>query len=186
MVKLRIVNVVATASLKQPIDIVSAGRFGGFIHDSKKLGGRVTYFKSEEMRGRVAIFPSGKMISVGSVSLKDAIDNFMMAMNALVSNKLAKPTILDATIQNIVATVDFERRIDLEYLSTKFGAIYEPEQFPAAILRLESPKASVLFFESGKTVVLGTQNVKNLNEAVTKISELLDSVLQLSEKSLSL
>ena len=43
MVKLRIVNVVATASLKQPIDIVSAGRFRGFIHDSKKLGGRVTY-----------------------------------------------------------------------------------------------------------------------------------------------
>ena len=39
----------------------------------------------------------------------------MMAMNSLVSNKLAKPTILDATIQNIVATVDFERRIDLEY-----------------------------------------------------------------------
>jgi len=32
----------------------------------------------------------------------------------------------------------------------KLGAVYEPEQFPAAILHFEEPKVTVLFFCLGK------------------------------------
>ena len=60
-----------------------------------------------------------------------------MKMGDLVENKLAKPSALHLKVHNIVATVDFEEAIYLEEVSDRLVAIYEPEQFPGAILRVE-------------------------------------------------
>jgi transcription initiation factor TFIID TATA-box-binding protein len=180
MTKLKIVNVVATTNIKQPIDIMEAGRFKDFLHDSEIYGGRVTYYKNENMIGRVTIFPSGKMISVGSRSIEDTKNQFSQALDALVENKLAKPTpIENIRIENIVATVDLGEPVDLEEISARLRAIYEPEQFPGAILHLEEPKATVLIFSSGKCVMTGTKSESSLNQAMRKLSQILSASARL-------
>ena len=63
-----IVNVVATADLAQRVDIQEIAEIPYTIHDSEIYGGRVTYLKTPQMYGKVTIFPSGKLISVGTKS----------------------------------------------------------------------------------------------------------------------
>lgn len=173
MVSIEIVNVVTTADLKQPVDILIAGQFKDFLYDSEKYGGRVVYYKSKGMKGRVTIFRSGKMISVGTRSVDDAFNNLKLALNALLENKLAKSIILDMKIRNIVATINFMKPIDLEKTSQKLGAIYEPDQFSGAILYLKKPKVTTLLFSSGKVVITGAKKNNDFNEAVSQLSKLL-------------
>ena len=174
MIPIKVVNVVATARIYQLVDIVAAGMIRNFLHDSEIYGGRVAYFKSKGMKGRVTIFPSGKMISVGARSIEQAFNNFDQAMNALSENNIVKPTtVSDKKVRNIVATANFGKNIDLENISLKLGAIYKPEQFPGAILRLETLKVTTLLFASGKAVIAGAQNLESLNKAVSLLSELL-------------
>lgn len=56
MTKAAIVNVVATASVEQPVDLAELERFKEIFHDSSVYGGRVAYFKTPEMNGKVSIF----------------------------------------------------------------------------------------------------------------------------------
>ena len=149
MSSLKIVNVVATADLREPVDIEAAGLQKNFLHDSEIYGGRVTYYKSKAMNGRVTIFPSGKLISVGAKSIEEAFNNFNLALNAILENKLtlfrkdlAKLTLSDMQVRNIVGTADFKKTIDLNNLPLKLSVIYEPEQFSGAILKLEKIKAT--------------------------------------------
>ena len=71
----RIVNVVSTATLDSPVDIEYLPQLfpNEAVHNEEIYGGRVAYFKSEAMQGKVTIFPSGKIISVGTRSIEDAI-----------------------------------------------------------------------------------------------------------------
>ena len=183
MSNVKIVNVVATADLRQPIDIDAAGKLEDFLHDPETYAGRVTYHHSDDMTGKVSIFPSGKMISVGSRSLDDAFDDLKKTMRDLVEKKLARPTVLHPRTRNIVATVDFEGAIDLEEVSDRLGAIYEPEQFPGAILRVEEPGTTALLFASGKAVIVGAREIEDLNRTVVILSALLNTNAMMKRSS---
>lgn len=175
MSSLKIVNVVATANLKQHVDIETAGLLKDFLHDSEIYGGRVAYFKSKAMNGKVTIFPSGKLISVGARSVEEAFNNFTLALNALLENKLVKPILSDMKVRNIVSTVNFKKTIDIDNISLKLNAIYEPQQFSGAILKFETPKLTVLLFASGKAVITGAKNLESVNGVISLLSNLLFS-----------
>lgn len=70
--ELKIVNVVATGDTEQPVDIVELGKFRWGLYDQEIYGGRVAYVKDASMTGRVTVFPSGKLISVGTPSIPQA------------------------------------------------------------------------------------------------------------------
>jgi len=70
MAEATIVNVVATAALNQRLDLDELGKFREILHDPSIYGGRAAYFKSPNMKGKVSIFASGKMISVGTKNVK--------------------------------------------------------------------------------------------------------------------
>ena len=74
---------------------------------------------------------------------------------------------------------DLKRRIDLEHLVARLkGVIYEPEQFPGAIIKLNDfEKMTALLFASGKIVIAGLKTTKDLHKKVYRIIKL----LQLSE-----
>jgi len=69
-VEFSIVNVVATATLDRSVDLASLPQlFPRLIsYDSERYF--AAYFKSKDMQGKVSIFSSGKMISVGTRSEK--------------------------------------------------------------------------------------------------------------------
>lgn len=79
MVKITIVNIVATANQNQTVDLYDLERFREIRHDPETYGGRAAYFKNPFMKGRVSIFTSGKMISVGTKNEKEAVRELDLA-----------------------------------------------------------------------------------------------------------
>jgi len=156
-----IVNLVATASLNQPVDLYEAAKIKHTIFDQEIYGGRVAYLKTPSMHGKVAIFPSGKLISLGTKSPTQAQEDLQTTANILTEHGLIKNTRITAEIRNIVAVLTLSEPPRLEEIAEKHSAIYEPDQFPAAIMKQKFPKATILIFNSGKTVIAG---IKNLNE----------------------
>ena len=172
-----IVNVVATASVDQETDLVALKKFNEIFHNSDVYGGRVAYFKSPRMQGKVSIFPSGKMISVGTTSEEKAISELAQTKEFLIEKQLiAKAKIFQTRIQNIVVTADFGTSIDLEELSKRNKMIYEPEQFPGAILRIEElHKATILLFASGKVVITGLRSSKYIEPTINQLASVINS-----------
>lgn len=176
MVKVTIVNVVATASLKQEMDFESLRKFKEIFHDSDVYGGRVAYLKTSQMQGRISIFSSGKMISMGTKSEAQARKELFLSKNFLVEKGLIKEVDLQPLTQNIVAMADFEQSISLEDLSQRTQAIYEPEQFPGAILRLKDPfKASILIFASGKAIITGLKSASQILTIISKLEDIIEA-----------
>lgn len=175
-----IVNVVATASLSQQLDFYELRKLKEVLHDSEIYGGRVAYFKASNMRGKISLFPSGKMISVGTTSEKESFYELEYVKNFLIKKKMIEPIHLQPKIQNIVATVDLGNSVKLEELSISFRMIYEPEQFPAGILKIKEPyQATILIFHSGKAVITGVKNSKQVNSVAQKLEKIMRSELAL-------
>ena len=174
MIRTAIVNVVATAALNQRLDLDELGKFRDILHDAAIYGGRVAYFKSPNMSGKVSIFASGKMISVGTKSEKEAAHELECVKDFLVKKGFVKPTILRQKTQNIVVMINFGESINLEELAKNYGIIYEPEQFPGGILRIKEPyKTTVLVFASGKVIVSGLRSSNQIKPTIQKIVSIL-------------
>ena len=168
----RIVNVVSTADLDQRVDIWEAAELPYTIHDIEIYGGRVTYLKTPEMYGKTTIFTSGKLISVGTKSPEQAINDLEDTHDYLADNKIITPTKIEPRLRNLVATLTLEHPIDLEGLADEISALYEPEQFPSAIIKTDSVDATFLVFASGKIVMSGLKNIRNLEKANKIITEI--------------
>jgi len=52
--------------------------------------------------------------------------------------------------------------------------MYEPEQFPGLIYRMNEPKTVILVFASGKLVCTGAKMEKQVNQAVNNLHKLLE------------
>jgi len=110
------------------------------------------------------------MISVGTKSVERAKRELARVASSLEYKGVAKletPT----KIRNIVATADIGFQPDLDSLGNVKGAhiIYEPEQFPGAIMRFtlsEDAKATILLFSSGKIVCVGLKDRKDIDSAI--------------------
>jgi len=174
MVKVSVVNVVATAALGQEVDLDDLGRHGEILHDPEIYGGRVAYFSSSNAEGKVSIFLSGKMISVGTRSEAEAFRALECAKDFLVEKGYVKPVVLVKLVQNIVAVADFEENVNLERLAQDYKVIYEPEQFPGGIFKMEGPiRVTVLIYASGKAVIAGFKSSKDIMPLVQKLEDII-------------
>jgi TATA-box binding protein (TBP) (component of TFIID and TFIIIB) len=87
------------------IDFSESKKQPHIIHDTAIYGGRVAYFKSPEIMGRVTIFPSGNLISVGTKGEVEAIFALEPTKNFLARIKMINDIELHFKIQNLVAIV---------------------------------------------------------------------------------
>ena len=144
----------------------------GARYDPESFPGVV--YKSEDPRASFLIFASGKMNCVGARTMADA----KLAIKKL-TEKLKKARIKiksepKVKVQNIVASVDFGRKFDLERIARRFeNTEYEPEVFPGLVFRLDDPKAVLLLFVSGKGVCAGVKSIKDVKRAAQKTSKIL-------------
>lgn len=174
MIKATIVNVVATATVSQKIDLYELGKFPEVLYDPEIYDGRVAYFKSSGMKGRVSIFTSGKMISVGTKNESQAFRELECAKNFLVAKGFIKPVTLECKIENLVVEADLGKSVNLEELARNCKVIYEPEQFPGAILKVHDPhKATILIFSSGKAVIAGLKGSDQVSSLIQKMVEII-------------
>ncbi|MEM2850031.1 MAG: TATA box-binding protein, partial [Candidatus Bathyarchaeia archaeon] len=85
---------------------------------------------------------------------------------------ISKPEI---KIQNIVASANMGGKIDLEKAVFTLGrTMYEPEQFPGLIYRMDDPKVVILLFASGKLVCTGAKKEEEVKQAVHKLQKKLE------------
>jgi len=75
-------------------------------------------------------------------------------------------------IQNIVASGNLGAEVNLEKAAYLLeNAMYEPEQFPGLIYRMDDPKVVLLIFSSGKLVCTGAKKEEDVKGAIRKIYE---------------
>jgi transcription initiation factor TFIID TATA-box-binding protein len=171
---INIVNVVASASLDQKIDLLAIMKvFRNVEYRPKQFPGLV--FRLKKPKTATLIFSSGKMVCTGSTSEKQARSAVYKVVSELKNNGIVilnKPKIV---IQNMVAAANLHGNIDLETAADVLeNVMYEPEQFPGLIYRMQDPKTVLLLFASGKLVCTGAKNEEMVYESVGKIKEVLD------------
>jgi len=144
----------------------------GARYDPESFPGII--YKSEDPRASFLIFASGKMNCVGARSISDAKQAIGKLTRKLREAHIKVKTEPKVKVQNIVASVDFGRKFDIEHIARSFeNTEYEPEVFPGLVFRLDDPKAVLLLFASGKGVCAGVKSTKDVKRAVQKINKIL-------------
>ena len=170
----RVQNVVASVAFDHKIDLVSIMKsFRNVEYRPKKFPGLV--FRLKRPKTATLIFSSGKMICTGAKSEKQARGAIKKIVRLLKEGGiilLSKPEI---EIVNTVATIDLGERVDLEIADSVLeNVMYEPEQFPGLIYRMQEPKAVFLIFASGKVVCTGARSEGQVHEAAENLYEMLE------------
>jgi len=80
-------------------------------------------------------------------------------------------------LQNIVATVSLECRLDLKTIALHArNAEYNPKRFAAVIMRIREPKTTALIFASGKMVVTGAKSEDDSRLAARKYARIIQKL----------
>jgi transcription initiation factor TFIID TATA-box-binding protein len=165
---------VASATLNQRIDLNAVVKgYPGVEYRPEQFPGLV--FRLKRPKTATLIFNSGKMVCTGAKSEKESRRAVMKVIRELKKSGIiiiGKP---ELKIQNIVASANLSGLIDLERSAYSLGrTMYEPEQFPGLIYRMDEPKVVILLFASGKLVCTGAKKEEDVYEAVTKLHKKLE------------
>jgi len=171
---INIENVVATATLHQNIDLNTIVRvFPGVEYRPEQFPGLVYHLRKPKTT--TLLFTSGKMVCTGAKSERQARKAVMKVVDELKGNGIVIMSKPEIQIQNIVASVGLGGRIDLEKVTYALKrTMYEPEQFPGLIYRMDDPKVVILIFSSGKLVCTGGKKETDVHRAVVKLQETLE------------
>jgi transcription initiation factor TFIID TATA-box-binding protein len=171
---INIENVVASATVNQKLDLNSIVRiFPGVEYRPEQFPGLV--YRLKKPKTATLVFNSGKMVCTGAKSEKQARMAVTKVVDELKSGGiviLAKPEI---EIQNIVSSAGLGGQIDLEKTTYSLKrTMYEPEQFPGLIYRMDDPKVVILIFASGKLVCTGAKKEAEVSRAIARLQETLE------------
>jgi transcription initiation factor TFIID TATA-box-binding protein len=172
--ELSVENVVASATLNQKVDLNAVVKgYPGVEYRPEQFPGLV--FRLKRPKTATLIFSSGKMVCTGAKSEKEARRAVFKVIKELKKGGIiiiGKP---ELKIQNIVASASLGGMIDLEKAAYTLGrTMYEPEQFPGLIYRMEEPKVVILLFASGKLVCTGAKKEEDVYVAVDKLHVILE------------
>ncbi len=171
---INIENVVASATLNQKVDLNAVVKgYPGVEYRPEQFPGLV--FRLKRPKTATLIFNSGKMVCTGAKSEKEARRAVMKVIKELKRGGIIIISKPELKIQNIVASAGLGGMIDLEKAAYTLGrTMYEPEQFPGLIYRMEEPKVVILLFASGKLVCTGAKKEQDVFDAVQKLHALLE------------
>ncbi|MGA2310132.1 MAG: TATA-box-binding protein [Candidatus Bathyarchaeia archaeon] len=171
---IHIQNVVATATLNQRVDLNAVVKsYPGVEYRPEQFPGLV--FRLKRPKTATLIFNSGKMVCTGAKSEKESRRAVMTVVKELKKGGIiiiGKP---DLKVVNMVASASLGGRVELELAVGALGkTMYEPEQFPGLIYRMDEPKVVILVFASGNLVCTGAKKEQDVYDAVHKLHERLE------------
>jgi transcription initiation factor TFIID TATA-box-binding protein len=169
----RIENIVATVILDHGLDLnLIEARIIDVEYNPDQFPGLI--YRMRNPKVTALIFKSGKMVVTGTKSLKELVYAVKRILKTLQDHGIeirGKPKI---QIQNIVASANLHVNVDLEKAAFVLpGSMYEPDQFPGLIYRMDKPRVVLLIFSSGKMVITGAKRENEVHEAVHKIYRIL-------------
>jgi transcription initiation factor TFIID TATA-box-binding protein len=171
---IHIQNVVASATVNQKVDLNAVVKScPGVEYRPEQFPGLV--FRLKRPKTATLIFNTGKMICTGAKSEKEARRAVMTVVKELKKGGIIIISKPDLKVVNMVASASLGGRIDLEQaVSTLRKTMYEPEQFPGLIYRMDEPKVVILIFASGNLVCTGAKEEQDVYDAVHKLHESLE------------
>ncbi|MEM1508844.1 MAG: TATA-box-binding protein [Thermofilaceae archaeon] len=172
----RIENVVASVTLNQRLNLEKiAERVPHAEYSPEQFPGLV--LRIPKPKTATLIFSSGKMVCTGAKSEKEvrrAVNTIIGLLRNHGIEVKGEPII---EIQNIVASANLKALVDLERAAYLLeNSMYEPEQFPGLIYRMDGPKVVLLIFSSGKVVCTGARREEEVQEAINKLYDKLDQL----------
>ena len=169
-----IVNVVASASVDQKIDLNDiTKKFPETEYNPEQFPGLV--FRIKNPKTATLIFRTGKMVCTGATSEELAIKAVNIVVQRLRKGKIKIKKDAVITVQNIVSSINLGGKIHLEKAArTLPRSMYEPEQFPGIIHRMIDPKTVILIFASGKLVCTGAKKESDVYRSVHNLHSLLE------------
>jgi transcription initiation factor TFIID TATA-box-binding protein len=170
-VDIKVENIVASATLGKPIELSKvAPALEGVEYNVEQFPGLV--YKLKEPKTAALIFGSGKMVCTGAKSIEDSQKAIKVAVDKMKTLDPDIPTDFEIKIQNIVASANLEKTLNLEAVALELeNTEYEPEQFPGLVFRLGEPKVVLLLFGSGKVVCTGAKSFEDAKLGVEKTKE---------------
>jgi len=171
---IRIENVVASGTLNQKVDLNAVVKgFPRVEYRPERFPGLV--FKLKRPKTATLIFSTGKMVCTGAKSEKESRRAVMTVVKELKKGGIIIISKPDLKVVNIVASARLGGKIDLEKAAfTLRKAMYEPEQFPGLIYRMDEPKVVILIFASGNLVCTGANREQDVHIAVHKLHRTLE------------
>jgi len=173
---IKIENIVATVSIDQNIDLEEIERkLSNVEYEPEQFPGLI--FRLEKPRVTALIFKSGKMVITGAKSTEELIRAVKTIFAILRKYNIVEKVRPRIQIQNIVASANLNVDVNLEKAAFLLeNSMYEPEQFPGLIYRLEEPRVVLLLFSSGKMVVTGAKKEEEVKRAVEKVYQKLEEL----------
>ena len=177
----RIHNVVATATFNGKFDLDAIAR--AFPEAEYRPGVFAGLpFKLKKPKTCTLIFKSGKMVCTGAKSERQVREAILKVARELRSAGMVVPGKPEIKVQNLVASGTLGQAVDIEELCEgapiDVNLMYEPEQFPAAIYRMEEPKVVFLIFSSGRFVCVGAKKEEEIQDAVENLRGTLRDVIR--------
>ena len=183
--QIRIQNVVASAAFKQTLDLGTIVRaFPHAEYRPEVFPGLA--FRLKKPKTCTLIFKTGRMVCTGAKSVREARRAILKVARELRAAGIIIPGKPEIKIQNIVASGSLGGPVDLEELCERAhvggSLMYEPEQFPGAMYRMEKPKVVFLIFSAGKIVCVGAKKEKDIYEAAENLRRRLKEMEVLYEE----
>ncbi|KAJ2007484.1 TATA-binding protein (TBP) [Coemansia sp. RSA 2322] len=117
--------------------------------------------------------PSGSHVRGGAAGEEPSTTAFATAQESGVAGVAG----IVPTLQNIVATVNLDCRLDLKTIALHArNAEYNPKRFAAVIMRIRVPKTTALIFASGKMVVTGAKSEDDSKLAARKYARIVQKL----------
>jgi transcription initiation factor TFIID TATA-box-binding protein len=166
---INIQNVVSAATLNQKVDLNAVVKGSPDVeYRPDQFPGLV--FRLKRPKTATLIFTTGKMVCTGAKSGKESRRAVMKVVKELQKGGIIIISKPDSKVVNIVASASLGGKVDLEKAVTTLGkAMYEPEQFPGLIYRMDEPKVVILIFATGNLVVTGAKKEQDVYDAVHKL-----------------
>ena len=178
-------NVVASAAFNHTVDLDAVVKAFPHVEYRPEVFPGLA-FRLKKPKTCTLIFHSGRMVCTGAKSEGEARKAIMKVARELRGAGIIITGKPEIKIQNIVASGNLGGPVDLEGLCERARVggnfMYEPEQFPGAMYRMDSPKVVFLIFSAGKIVCVGAKREEEIYEGVENLRRRLEEMGVLYEK----
>jgi transcription initiation factor TFIID TATA-box-binding protein len=163
---MKVTNVVASAVLQEPVDLKAVVEAYPFAeYRPERFPGVV--LRLQRPKSVILLFHTGKLVCTGATSVEQAQKAIHYIVQKLRSNQIINQPVTLITIQNVVATGSVGGKIDLEKAAFLLErTLYEPEQFPGLIYRMEIPQVVMLIYVTGRIVCVGAKKEQEIYDAL--------------------
>ena len=178
MTNITIENIIANAKVADELDIHRiAEKVPGFMYDPTEFLGLT--LKLDKPNVAILLLPNGKVICTGAKKIEDIEYSLKEVVNRIKSIGVKTKTKTDIEIQNIVASFELEKELNLSIISKGLmleNTSYEPDQFPGLVYNIEELGAILLIFSTGKIICTGVKNFEDASKAIEIIKDKISSI----------